>query len=991
MSQSLRLPRGVTEPKARAARWLEVPPVWMLGKWMLARWLVPALALSVAGCATRPMPTGPSAPVAVSVPGSETAALLRVINNHPEAYRGPIEFRTGLPGGMYQGDGATGEVHAGVARVVVALPGTSEVSLTRRAALGAHACRDGTFSVVPGAEKLDMRWRNRSLGSMEFDLIVLPDTTSGVDDAVRSFRALPIAWTPQQDGTLLGEARRSGFALRLTAMPYGGGWLDMRAHLSQADDTTGPAYVALVRRVTAPGLSGPHLRFNGRAFGGGDSPLVWDRDFWYTHGVDWISWNASDSVSMMAVSGFTPTPTIQRNGVWAEASHFWVWERTRRTDDQLYLVSEIAGANPAKEKYMRATPYAPMRRGDVVDLRWRLAVAQNRTKDWEESQLGVFAGRRATTESNGAVVEELGVGSVSFGISYFPYSTFTENFDYYRTPGLSQESYWPISAQMWTNWRMFAPRVQTDLHIIRAMGFDMVRMHHLELLQRMDRAEALAFLDFYTGEARRLGLHILVDTEGPTEWVSLIANRYRDIVTRFEIENEILIGGIKPGDSARWTALYHAAKRGDPGAQVFFTGAANNGMFERLRDLGVPFDRVGLHAYKHGPQWEEAFSSNVLGTAGYASDIGRDVTLGEFNWKELTKLAPEARLREFGTIYRDVLEPRQIPEVFQFQFHESLAFNPAIGGSFTRHYETLGLDRRPKPEAFETMRFIRKYGRADAPVLEVPIAISETYFENGSAVAHFTVANHTSRPLTLGLSAMTFDSLESHVTSPTSFVLVPGGVREGDAELRLTGSHRPGTYHHFIRVAYGGKTAYGWGVASNPGVPQFDKDPVLTGRVTYPDGAGAAVVNRIAWKRPLGVAFGANASVIELEMAYTVRNTLQSATGRPVWISSVGDVPDSLLRRGALILIGTSASNALIGSVTRPQDIAGKGTVLLSESNGRQWLLLTGADKQDVEAAAIDLVLRYWKNAKDATIRITGMERGAALGNRIGGKNADLP
>src|SRR3712207_8514152 len=38
-----------------------------------------------------------------------------------------------------------------------------------------------------------------------------------------------------------------------------------------------------------------------------------------------------------------------------------------------------------------------------------------------------------------------------------------------------------------------------------------------------------AFLDWYAQEARALGLRILVDTEGPAEWVTTLASRYRDV------------------------------------------------------------------------------------------------------------------------------------------------------------------------------------------------------------------------------------------------------------------------------------------------------------------------------------------------------------------------------------------------------------------------------------------------------------------------------
>jgi hypothetical protein len=131
--------------------------------------------------------------------------------------------------------------------------------------------------------------------------------------------------------------------------------------------------------------------------------------------------------------------------------------------------------------------------------------------------------------------------------------------------------------------------------------------------------------------------------------------------------------------------------------------------------------------------------------------------------------------------------------------------------------------------------------------------------------------------------------------------------------------------------------------------------------------------------------------VLELEMAYEVGQTLQAATGRPVRISSTADLPVATADAGTLILVGTPETNPMIG--TAPAGgVAGKGTVFLRTApNGAQRLLLTGADKAAVEAAASDFVLRYWPHAKDAAIGRVGKVRGAALGNKAGVGAIDQP
>jgi hypothetical protein len=392
----------------------------------------------------------------------------------------------------------------------------------------------------------------------------------------------------------------------------------------------------------------------------------------------------------------------------------------------------------------------------------------------------------------------------------------------------------------------------------------------------------------------------------------------------------------------------------------------------------VPFDRVGLHAYQHGPEWLETMGSRGLAMAAYAAGLGKAVTLGEFNWKGLTRLSPEDRRRAMATVYAAMLEPRSIPEFFQFHFQETLSVNPAIARVGIRHYETIALDRRPKPEALELMRLIRQYARADAPVRELSVSVADAVLTRGSARVPVAITNMTSRRLTIDVVAQAFDGLATQLASPARIVLGPGERVQDTVALALPGGALPGTYHHFVEASYEGKAAWGWGVAANPGAPSFEPQPVLGDRVDYPQGPDA--VARFDWTgRPLGVAFGKDAPVLELEMAYLVANTLQAATGRPVWLSSTADLPDSLERRGALLLVGTRSSNPLVGPV--PESAPGHGVIFVP---GPDRLLLTGADARAAQAAATDLVLRYWRHAKDAAIRVTGMERGAAFGDTAG-------
>jgi hypothetical protein len=917
-----------------------------------------------------------------------TTLVLR--NNHELPYRGPIDLTTDLADGRYAGQNAVADVRSGKVHIYATLAPKSEITLARRGAASDKPFVDGPLSVVSSPAALELRWdKSRSLASLGLGLVVIPGSTASVDDAVRTFSPLAFAWTTAADGALNGVAERDGYVVSVSARPYGAGWLDVRSTIVGNKAPAGPAYVALMRRVVTTSPSDASIRFNGRTLKGADSPMVWEGDFRYVHGVDWMQWK-NGALSILSVNGFTPVPSVKHDSTWGEGSHFYVWERTRQARDTTYLISEISGPNADQPKkgYMAVVPYGAPGVGDTIALKWRLAIDQNPSAGWADIQLREFSGTRAAVRDGAVVRGSIGVPYTQFGMAYFPYSSFSENFDYYRVPKLNSENFWPTSPVMWKKWREWKPRMRTDMHIIRAMGFDILRLHHLELLQEIPRAEAFAFLDFYADEARSLGFKLMLDTEGPAEWVTAVVGRYKDIVVRVELENEVLIPGVPPAAPARWKALYAAAKAAAPNADVFFTGAGNNSMFERLKSLGVPFDRVGLHAYKHGPAWKEAWSSHALGTAGYATELGKPMTLGEFNWKDLTLLSPEARPAEWATIYENVLATRSVQDIIQFQFQETIVFNTSVGGTKSRHYEPVGIDRRPKPEAFVAMKLMREYGRPDAPVRVLPVQVEPVKFAAGRAEASFTVTNNTGAAATVSLAATAFDGTTTKLLTPATMTLAAGASGTGRVALSAASNAMPGAYHHFVEARYKSGRSIGWGVASLEGAPQFADTTVLGNRVTYAQGLNS--VKSIKWDRPLAVVFGEKGIALEVEQAYQLANTLQSATGRPVRVSQEKDLPDSLARNGTVFLVGTPATMTLIAETNTSVE-AGKGTISLHRAGGREWVVLSGADAKGAQAAVVELELRYWPNAKDATIRITGVEKGKALGNSAGGSTIDPP
>ena len=916
------------------------------------------------------------------------APTIAIRNNHDFAYDGPVTFRTSLPEGCYSGAGGTGAVSKGKAHVFASMKGHSQLSL----ALRPHASEpipQGTLGTALTKDGVELEDGSAVLGQVQFGLVVIPGREGTSAQAVSDFKPLEFRFSADENCIVTGTCATNGYEVKVMLDSRGGDCMDMETRLTRIGDVADPAYIALVRRITVPGVSNIRTNWNGVLINGTDDPAITDRISALTKGVDWCSWKAG-SMSWAAINQFGAGYTTQDSkGKWIPANHFYTWEKAAKKDGSIYLISEIAGPNPTQDKarYMGTTSYCPPLRGEPVILKWRLAMRKSPKPGWEQSQLYVTAGYRKVAESKDKAVVDLGVPWVEFGTSYFPYSTMCENFDFYRTADLDREGWWPFSPKMWENWKAFAPQMRTDLRIIKAMGFDLVRLHHLELLGEMDRNNAFAFLDFYMGECRKLGLKVLFDTAGSPEWISSVVGRYKDIVKYVEIENEILIPGIPKGAPERWTAQYNAVKKVAPNTQAFLTGACNQGMFDRLKYLGVPFDRVGFHNYKHGPAFKESIPSVALGVANQATDMGKPAVLGEFNWKFLTTLSPEERAKEMSAIYAEMLEPRAIPTFCQFHWQETLSVNPRLTRQGLRHYEVMNLDRTPKPEAVELMKLIRRYARPDSPVRELPIAVNEATLNAGKASAGFTIRNNTGRSVSVKLALESPQGVQCRLTSPSQVVLKPGASSSGTVALALKPEALPGTYHYFLTADYAGKTAYGWGIVSNPGRPKFDP-LVLADLVGYPQGAD--IVTKLDYTQPICIAFGTGAPVIEMEMAYQLRNTLQCATGREIRLCAAADIPKSFADTGNLILVGTPASNQLIG-MTNPE-LSDKGTVTLQDAgSGCQWLYLTGKTSDGVRAAATDFVLRFWRNAKDSSARISGLEKGAALGDKAAPGDVNLP
>src|SRR5207253_970524 len=113
----------------------------------------------------------------------------------------------------------------------------------------------------------------------------------------------------------------------------------------------------------------------------------------------------------------------------------------------------------------------------------------------------------------------------------------------------------------------------------------------------------------------------------------------------------------------------------------------------------------------------------------------------------------------------------------------------------------------------------------------------------------------------------------------------------------------------------------------------------------------------------------------DVESAWLIYQTLESATGRKVDIYQLNDLPDDVRKSGNLILVGMPSTHTLLGSIDydRPKNAKSWITRVPASNDHGEWLIVAGEDEASLAMSAEDLVLRYWKTAKDSAARRIGL------------------
>jgi|GEM_PF-6292087 len=763
------------------------------------------------------------------------------------------------------------------------------------------------------------------------------------------------------------------------------GTCDIEITLQAGSTRRERGYLALAKVWPATGGQAVTVRWKGERLEiqpGASSPPRTNRMHSWGRDVNWLALGeGGDLATRSILAAFSPNLTRSHNNRYFPANDYLINEYVFGDADGWVMLSEIARENEMQNyvphTFVLPTPEEP------IEIRIRALPAGRHNLDAVDASFTSFAGYQRRSIEGEDLHISFGVPGVSFGTSYFPHSTFGENFEFWRSAGLEGDRWWP---RFGANWRHFQPDIERDMRIANAMGLDWIRIHHFDapdfrrdFLSTADGAWMAEYLDFMARTARDTGLRLFLDFSVSPADARLVAERWGDVIGFYEMQNEVLLRGAFEDRIDYWRDVRQSIREVQPEAPVFVTGGPQfYSVYERLDQLGLEVDAVGQHAYVDARQSPGFVRDVALSLGGYAARTGRVPLNSEYNWRMITRETELDQARHFFEIYDNFLSQRSVPLLLQFQFIETLAVAPHTRGA-QRHYEPLRLDRTPKMQANAFHEIIQRYSRPDHRNKVVQATMSLFRLSPGEEVTvPVMLTNRSNRTLEITRRGIAPEGIEL-LGEEETITLRPRQSHSADRVLRAPADLAPGFYHLFEEIRFEDTVRYAWSFGSHRAQPRLDLEAGTLEGVRYaPD---MEQLNEIDLSSIRHIVFGFEAPALEVDWALYIYNTLRAATGTDIHRWADDQLTEDQRRR-SLLLVGNQNSNALIAQWAEalpldPLELPeGEGAVVVMqhpEEQGRFVVLITGSDDQGVQRAASDFVFRYWRHAKDATTFRSGM------------------
>jgi len=769
---------------------------------------------------------------------------------------------------------------------------------------------------------------------------------------------------------------------------YHNGTVDIDLTMEQLGQSQKDTYLTLIKRLPKAGTETVWSRYKGEAKQVSESwrPFArlnrmesWSRD------SQWVYISQPGLPGKAMLFGFTPSFTLlnEKTKQHETANDFLVNERVVNQADAVYVFSDITGTNDLT--YVSQDFITPPQ-GTISLLRWRY-MPQASDQTAVDQEFITYAGYLRRESSTDGLSLKYGVDNVVFGSSHYPHAFLAEDFLYWRTNGPAN-----LYAYLGEKWVDFKPEIDRDFKIVNALGLEVLGMapmferiyrysapdgvylqppaatlpsilrKKVEQLQQPGRW-VMDFLDYAAELARKYGFKFVLDARiSPTDAAYLV-DRYKDVISHYEVENEVLLLKGVPVDSIYyWRSLYEAIKKANPDVKVFWNGGPSfQAAHNQLSNVGIGFDAVGVHEYVDRRESPNYVKDTALAQGWYASQLNKDALIGEFNWRYLARESEEAQAEHFYEIVDALLSQRSIDIFMQYKLSDTYSTHPEQQKGI-RHYELLRLDRTLKPQGYKYLELVRKYGDPEAPINVLHITIPEISIEpdNWSTLTA-TLYNAGVQPLETPLVWDLPPEVELSGAGQASIRLAPGESATLSVQVKLQAGSRPGFYHLFLQTEVNGRILFGWGTAAYKSQPKLDtQSPEFVG-VKYVN--GLAALDTVDFTRPGYVVLGD--SIEELEWSYALYNTLRAATGNPIDRVDASALGDRIKEN--LFVVGWCGGLARNLLPVEYMALKGNETIVYVGPNPNnpesKVVVFYGANPGK---AVSDFIYRYWQFAKDA-------------------------
>lgn len=550
--------------------------------------------------------------------------------------------------------------------------------------------------------------------------------------------------------------------------------------------------------------------------------------------------------------------------------------------------------------------------GETQPLRYRLLPSANRSPEAVDQVFIAFAGYQARVVEGDEFHVSFGLRGVQFGVN-LPKSPETNLLRDFR-----------IANALGIEWARF-----DDFH-----SPDAAR----DFLKREDGKRLIESLEAVADAARQTGLGLLLSFSLSPADARLVAERFGDVITFYEIANE---------DRSQHRLIRAQIREVHPEAIVFPRPPFREDGFDALAEsLTV---EIGESATRT--------ADLALSLAGRARASAQTPVLSNFRPQTDRRESETAQANQLFDAYEHLLAPRSIPYVFNSGFAATANGEPQT---------LLRPDGTPNVMALAFHEIIRRYGTPNNRLKTLEINLPVASIRPGQTTTVPVVFRNTgSRPLEIESRMRLPDGWSSTTEDTSSFTLRPRESRTLERSLTVPDDIAPGFYHLFEEAHYGDTIRLGWSYAAHRGTPAIDLERAPAEGVHY--AGGPSLLQQINLANLRHLVFGQDAANEEIAAGVQLGNRLRQVTGVDIrnWPDTEFSPADQTRSH---VLVGTLESNSHLQELAarfpvNPADLSpGEGLVLVIDHPTelrRFVLVITGRDSAGVERAVSDLMGRF--------------------------------